>query len=171
MQIIKKIFLVEAYLINFIQIILGHPIKYKKIIKLTKIFTSLKYQKFILIILLFILPINKSTKLIIFYYYSRKFILIIKNKFKLRRPFVRFPFIKYYGKRKDKSYSFPSTGILSITIIYGNLINFFNFNNYSLYLLIFLVGFSRIFRGIHYFHDILISYLLGNLINYLFLRF
>ena len=44
MQIIKTIFFIEAYFIYKLQIIFGHPTKYKKIIKLTKIFTSLKYS-------------------------------------------------------------------------------------------------------------------------------
>ena len=173
MNLINKIFKKEEKLIFLIQSYLGHPNKYKYFINKTKIFTSLKYQKWIYFFFIIFLPIKLSSKILISIIIARYIILNIKKKIKIKRPFIYNKNLKFTGKRKDKSYSFPSMSIVGITILYGNLSN--NYNNIfinNLYYFIFLfVSITRIFRGLHYFHDILISWIIGKIIIYTINKF
>lgn len=111
---------------------------------------------------LFILfDIKLFTKLSIGLFLSRTSNHYIKYYFKADRPYNKYPNkIKFYKKKKKLSYSFPSQSIQNITIIYYicNPANYI-FIYYYWYLII-MIGLTRMFRGLHYLHDIIFSYFL-----------
>jgi membrane-associated phospholipid phosphatase len=96
----------------------------------------------------------------------------IKDYCKKERPYNRNPgYIQYFIKRKQ-SYSFPSQSILNISVLY-NSIYYYNkvyYENYInstwfcmisfiYYMLFISLSITRMYRGLHYPHDIIISYL------------
>jgi len=151
---------IEGNIIYYIQSILGEPVLYKDYIKKLKIFSSWKYQKIMLLVLCFFLPIKYILQTFLSILIARCFGLYFKNKLKIKRPFMKFNYIKYYGKRKEKSYSFPSMSTISTIVFYRNLSIIYNIH-WVYYIILFSLGFTRIFRGLHYPHDILFSIFIG----------
>ena len=87
----------------------------------------------------------------------------IKNLIKHKRPYQTYNWIKSDSKKKN-SYSLPSMSIQYTTIIYPTICNELKIPYLSnvLYL---LVSLSRILRGLHYPHDVIISRFIGWIIQ------
>lgn len=163
---------VELYVIYILQ----------KYLNSDYIFTIINYNKYLTSIisirlyLIFIFYYDMYLCLYIIYtlYISRKTNYYIKNYFKKERPYNRNPeYITYYKKRKY-SYSFPSQSILNICVIYNTICYYNNYNsyhyeqyiwfqfiNYMYYILFISLSITRMYRGLHYPHDIIISYIYG----------
>ena len=102
---------------------------------------------------------------------------LIKLYTKCLRPYNKYPnLIKYYYKKK-KSYSFPSQSVINISVIYNTICNYNIINNVNTniyfhifyYSLLFSLAITRLYRGLHYPHDIIISYFMGDwIVNTLF---
>lgn len=152
-----------------------HYFKYNDLsllIYTTKYLTT-KNNIFIFITFVFIKDFIIGSKLICGIILSRTSNYYIKNYYKALRPYNKFPgAIKYFKKKKKYSYSFPSQSIQNITIIYYIICP----TNYYIILLYWFVisslSITRLYRGLHYPHDIVFSYILckyyASLINYLF---
>lgn len=143
-------------LINYLQKIPYKKFKY--IIKLSKKLTKRKYY-FIYFLIILYYDTYLFIKCIITFYISRFINLSIKNTIKQKRPYNEFPNeINWYKKQKN-SYSFPSQSIQTICIIYFAFIENCNSIFIHIYFLfiIFLLSITRMYRGLHYLHDILLS--------------
>ena len=149
---------------------LQNSIKYNNIIIIIK-YTKYITRKWNVLYFIFVtLYFNwlLSIKLGLGIFISRTSNYYIKNYYKAERPYNRFPeVIKYYKKKKKLSYSFPSQSIQNITVLYY----IYQPNMYIIQLLywfIFMtISITRIFRGLHYPHDILFSYLYAYFISIL----
>ena len=103
-------------------------------------------------------------RVLLTFYISRYINTKIKYKIKQKRPYNDFPeLIKYYKKRKD-SYSFPSQSTQSIYIIYYSYNTSCSYYFIDLYFwsILVLLMFTRLYRGLHYLHDMLFSLLFAN---------
>ena len=155
----------ELYIIHVLQkyLILNHV---NCVSSYNKYLTSLNS---IILYLSFILyhDTNLFMYIVLSLYTSRTTNRYIKNYCKKERPYNRNPgYIKYFIKRKQ-SYSFPSQSILNISVFYNTLYYYnvyndyvwFNLISYVYYLLFASLSITRMYRGLHYPHDIIISYL------------
>lgn len=155
------IHLLQKYIHPYYIFILVSYIKYLTSFNSISVYLSiaLYYDIYLFMYIVFALCISRKTN-----YY-------IKNYYKKQRPYNRNPeYITYYKKRKY-SYSFPSQSILNISIIYNTIYYYnlykFSYNkyiwyeciSYIYYILFVLLSITRMFRGLHYPHDIIISYL------------
>lgn len=113
--------------------------------------------------------VNLFIYIVLSLYTSRTTTHYIKNYCKKERPYNRNPgYIKYFIKRKY-SYSFPSQSILNISVFYNSIYYYniyneylwFQFMTYIYYMLFISLSITRMYRGLHYPHDIIISYLYG----------
>jgi hypothetical protein len=144
----------------------------KHIIKTTKIFTN-KRSIFFFVFIALLYDYMVCIKLIIGIGISRTSNFYIKNSIRSLRPYNKYPrIIKYYKKKKKLSYSFPSQSIQNVTVVYY----IFNQQYYLITLfywyIMIAISLTRMFRGLHYPHDIIFSYLYSYFIalflNYLF---
>ena len=146
----------SVYLIKKLQKI---PYKnFKYIIKLSKNLTKRKYY-FIYFFIILYYNTYLFIKCIITFYISRYINILIKNTIKQKRPYNEYPNqIKWFKKQKT-SYSFPSQSIQTICIIYFAFIENCNYIFIHIYFLfiIMLLTVTRMYRGLHYLHDILLS--------------
>ena len=154
---------IQAYYIWMFQCYYKYENVYKYI-KLSKILTKTnRYYIYFLIILYYNYLLFVKT--LILFYSSRIINTFIKNKIKQKRPYNEFSQIKYYHKHKI-SYSLPSQSIQSILIVYNSFKIIFNTIFIDIYFC-FIVGLlciTRIFRGLHYPHDFIISWMITNTI-------
>ena len=148
---------------------------YKKIkikeprIKFYKYFTNLADTKFFMIICLLLLIFLKNKKLalgiIILMLFNALIIFIMKRLVKRERPNER-------RLVEEKGYSYPSGHMMSSVSFYGFFI-FLILNgdlliplkimlSLGLSLIIFLIGYSRVFLGVHFGSDIVGAFFLGS---------
>ena len=184
-NIINKLYYFEENLILKLIFFCSCNYGYGKIDKISKYLSSRKYQTlyfFILIIYCLYINFNIYNLLnpLIKILFIRLFSYYIKNILKWNRPFVNNPalLINIKDNKKRKSYSFPSNSIINTfsfyyIIIYDIILNIINISipNYLINIIIgifvLIVGYTKIKRGLHYIHDILLSCILSTLINYL----
>jgi undecaprenyl-diphosphatase len=122
---------------------------------------SLKIFIVILLILFLMKKINKSH--IFMVTMAQIIIFILKHIIRRRRPYDYDNSVKNLDILSHDKYSFPSGHTLN-----AYLLNFI-LNN-SLSFLPFLVGFSRVYLGVHYVSDIIGAFILGKvIINHIFL--
>ncbi len=132
-----------------------------------KIFTNLASTIFFIIvcILLIVLLKNKLALLIsILMLFDSVLIYTFKHIMKRERPNIR-------QLVNEKGYSFPSGHTVSAVCFYGFFIVILGASSIfvplkiviiiSLILFLLLIGYSRIFLGVHYFSDVIGGYLLG----------
>ena len=99
---------------------------------------------------------------------SRGAIHIIKTLVRIPRPYETYPTFVKSDKKKMNTYSFPSQSMQSIAIVYGAISDQLNmFHIY--YSLLAVIGMSRIYRGLHYPYDLLISFFLGDYLQRYFI--
>ena len=92
---------------------------------------------------------------------SRGIIHLVKSVIRIPRPYESFPYLVQSDKRKFNTFSFPSQSMQSIAIVYGAMFRQCNMAMFY-YLLLLLIGFSRVYRGLHYPYDVIASFLLGD---------
>ena len=92
---------------------------------------------------------------------SRGIIHLVKSVIRIPRPYESFPDLVQSDKRKFNTFSFPSQSMQSIAIVYGAMFRQCNMAMFY-YLLLLLIGFSRVYRGLHYPYDVIVSFLLGD---------
>ena len=143
-----------------------------------KIITNLASAKFVallcLILLIFVknksIPITIIINMIIMW----GLIGILKNIFKRERPNIN-------RLVDEKGYSYPSGHTMTATIFYGFIIFLIMISNLVfplkwilailLALLIILVGYTRVYLGVHYLSDIIGAILFGNSYLLLYIYF
>jgi len=92
---------------------------------------------------------------------------IIKKIIKHKRPFQKYDWIKSDSKKKENSYSLPSMSVQNTMLIYPVMFNSLKIP-YIANTLYWIVVISRILRGLHYPHDIVLSTILGKCLSYEF---
>jgi len=85
---------------------------------------------------------------------------LIKHLFKRKRPFVLIPEIDFLVKPPDK-FSFPSGHTAAAFLMAFLASHFFPVVTFPAYLIASVIGFSRIYNGLHYPSDVLAGMLLG----------
>ena len=118
-----------------------------------------------------------NLKELVFLSFGSFIVFIIKMIFKRKRPYHRTDFVlnkskKKHGNKKIKSdkYSFPSGH--SFSAILFSLILMKKYNYFNLLSLIpILVGFSRIYLGVHYPLDVLAGSGIGAIVSVLIFKF
>lgn len=132
--------------------------KFKFFIKLSKNLTKQKYYYIYFFIILYY-DTFLFIKCIITFYISRYINLDIKGSIKQERPYNEYPNQIRWFKKQKYSYSFPSQSIQTICIIYFTYIEYCNSIFIHMYFLfiIALLAITRMYRGLHYLHDILLS--------------
>ncbi len=143
-----------------------------------KIFTNLASTIFLIVMCSLLVIFLKDKKLALIYaslmIIDAGIVFVIKHIFKRDRP----------NKRrlvKEKGYSFPSGHTVSSCAFYGFLIFLINISGMNIIfkllmdlviiLLIILIGYSRIFLGVHYFSDVVGGLLIGSSYVILFIYF
>ena len=158
-NILTRIYNLEALLISWYQNCIPYRYIYP-IIKLSKLLTK-RYTYYLYFI---IIAIN-NWYLVIFGYIVflliRYFNIVIKHCVCQQRPYNKYPTLIRYFRRQKNSYSFPSQSTQSITYIYHIMYDLYP----SIYTTIYFMGIilllllTRTYRGLHYPHDIIVSYL------------
>ena len=92
---------------------------------------------------------------------SRGIIHLVKSVIRIPRPYESFPDLVQSDKRKFNTFSFPSQSMQSIAIVYGAIFRQCNMAIFY-YVILLLIGFSRVYRGLHYPYDVIVSFLLGD---------
>jgi len=191
-NIFLKIFLFEEFLIKKLQDTFGSPEKYRHFIKVCKFFSKSKTQKYLLKALIFLLIFFNYNKMTTYELLNQAFIYIleyikiiillstakfinqiVKNSFKIKRPYVINNELLnvVITKDKSKSFSFPSNSVQNSFIFYNVLFKTF-FYNYEylriiiVSIMIIYISFIKMLRALHYPHDILASIILGRIILY-----
>ena len=156
-NLIKEI---EAYYITLFQYNYTYESAHKYI-KISKKLTKTN-RYYIYFFILFYYNYLLFIKTVLVFYASRIINTFIKNKIKQKRPYNNYTHIKYYNKQKD-SYSLPSQSIQSIVIVYNAYKMIFNSLFIDIYFgfIIGLLCITRMFRGLHYPHDFIISWLIA----------
>ncbi len=145
-----------------------------------KIVTFLGSAKFIILLCFLFLLILKNKKISIIIIINMLImwglIGILKNTFKRSRPNIN-------RLVEEKGYSYPSGHTMTSTIFYGFMIFLIVISNiilplkiiiiFLLILLILIVGYSRIYLGVHYFSDVIGAILFGStyLLLYIFFTY
>ena len=90
---------------------------------------------------------------------------LLKNIFKISRPWVKNPELTIVDAARDAAsgYSFPSGHTANATVLFGCIAASIKkkWKKILLILLIFLIGFSRMYLGVHSPEDVIISWVLG----------
>ena len=110
-------------------------------------------------------PRARYAELALAFVVSRRVNETLKKWISQPRPYVEFPSVNYFKKRK-LSHSFPSQSVQTLCIAWcafhdmdGGSIR--TFGSAYVAILIFFVAIVRIYRGLHYPHDVLCSLLIA----------
>ncbi|MDZ7288929.1 MAG: phosphatase PAP2 family protein [candidate division KSB1 bacterium] len=86
--------------------------------------------------------------------------LLVKHKIKRGRPFTKIPGIRYLIKPPDE-FSFPSGHTAAAFLMATLLSTFYPTLTLPCYFWAIIIGFSRVYNGVHYPTDVLAGVLLG----------
>ena len=161
-NILENIFTLECIFIQSYQ----HSVSFKKLTPLVKISKCLtrKHMYFFYLLIIFANNYYSFLQASLTFYLFREINTMIKTRMKQLRPYNYFPDqIRYYQKQKA-SYSFPSQSVQSITTVYYFINLCYPYFMVDLYFgsILTMLYFTRIYRGLHYPHDIIITYVLTN---------
>lgn len=131
----------------------------------------------VLLITVFLFLIRRRYTELIFFlaiFFSYFNVVLIKNLFERSRPEIKIAVFREMG------YSFPSGHAAISLVLYGLIAYFLNkkiknyflktFSNFFFGTLIFLIGFSRIYLGLHYLSDVVFGFIIGFFWLYLSIR-
>ena len=165
-MLIRKMFIISLFSIVWLQTYLPTE-AITPIISISKNLTRTKNYYIYFLILFYCNP-YKFPKMFIIFYISRSLNTIIKNLVKQNRPYNDYPtFITYYKKKKD-SYSFPSQSVQTMYIIYKSYNQLCSNYLIDLYFgfVLFILILTRLYRGLHYIHDIIFSIIMALVLFY-----
>lgn len=141
-----------------------------------KIITSLASTRFFVILsilLLIILRNRKAVALVVFLALNGIINEILKRLFKRERPNIKRLVV-------EKGYSYPSGHTMSATCFYGLMSFLVAISELTIYfkigiivllvLLVLVIGFSRIYLGVHYFSDVVAGILMGTFFTILYVQ-
>lgn len=141
-----------------------------------KIITSLASTRFFVILsilLLIILRNRKAVALVVFLALNGIINEILKRLFKRERPNIKRLVV-------EKGYSYPSGHTMSATCFYGLMSFLVAISELTIYfkigiilflvLLVLVIGFSRIYLGVHYFSDVVAGILMGTFFTVLYVQ-
>lgn len=141
-----------------------------------KIITSLASTRFFVILsvlLLIILKNRESIALVVFLALNGIINEILKRLFKRERPNINRLVV-------EKGYSYPSGHTMSATCFYGLMMFLVAISELTIYfkigiilflvLLVLVIGFSRIYLGVHYFSDVVAGVLMGTFFTILYVQ-
>lgn len=156
-------YLLMSYIIILLQSTLDYEYM-QYVIKISKFLTRTKSYYIYFIVLCYcnytILP-----RVILTFYLSRYINTKLKYKVKQQRPYNDFPEVIKFFKKQKNSYSFPSQSTQSIYIIYYSYKS--SCSNYIIDLyfwsILLLLIFTRLYRGLHYLHDMVFSLVFSNI--------
>lgn len=150
----------QCLLIYSLQYLISHPKEIEWIIKkpVKYISSSKRIKWYILAFCLY--DWKTGIKLEFALQISVKLNDVIKEVIQHQRPFQKYKWIKSDSKKKDNSYSLPSMSVQNTTLIYPIMFNSMKIP-YIANTLYWIVVVSRIIRGLHYPHDIILSTILG----------
>ncbi len=143
---------------------------------LLKVLTNLASYKFFVLLLFILLFIDKKWFCIYLCLLIIDAIIIwvVKHILKRERPTIK-PLVK------EKGYSYPSGHTTTASCFYGFLIYLVSVSSMiltlkivliiSLIFLIFLIGYSRIYLGVHYFSDVIGGLLFGTCYTLIYVYF
>ncbi len=96
--------------------------------------------------------------------------VILKNIFKRPRPFLQIKNLKLKIKNYPSDFSFPS-GHATIAFATATTLSFFNKKRkWFYYFLAFLIAYSRLYLGVHYFFDVVVGAVIGVMISRIILK-
>lgn len=143
---------------------------------LNKFFCGVSFlatDKIFIIILSFlcIYDRNLAIKMVLSYIISSVFVFSLKTLLKIKRPFQRNKKIKpsKLAVKSAEGFSFPSAHSQAIASVLFPV--FFITQNYLFLIIILLVGFSRIYLGVHSIYDVLFSLILCYFISYFVINY
>ena len=133
------------------------------IIKISKFLTR-KYSYYFYFGLILLKDIYGGLLLIVFFNLVRQFNIFLKGQVRQARPYNMFPELITYYKRQKHTLSFPSQSIQSCLVISTLMTHYYPYYFVSLYFnsCLSMLALTRIYRGLHYPHDIIISYLFAS---------
>ena len=169
-KIITRVILVEDYFIKYLQ----NKFTYESIyplIQISKYLTKTIWYNFYFALILLADPKKFLLNLLVFRltrFLTNSIKLIVKQP----RPYNINPTIVRYYKKRKWTLSFPSQSMASIVLVYQLLNYYYSSLLITIYFgnLIFLLAFTRIYRGLHYPRDILASYLIPGLLLKYYLK-
>lgn len=163
----ENICYIECIFIYQIQLIIPHPKKMRHILKKPIKYFSSSKKMYYYSYLFILYDMNKGIKLITLIYVSSLISNLIKNTIQHRRPYQMYNWIKS-DSQKLMSYSLPSRSVQTAIIVYYTIFSELKIP-YIANILCSLIIISRILRGLHFIHDIVIAIFLGTLLRNLFI--
>ncbi len=158
-QSINYIYSIEANLIHNYQTMVPYHYIYP-LIKCSKLLTK-HYSYYLYFLTIAAYEPWLFLKVWLGFILIRRINSYIKVNIKQLRPYNAYPEQIRFYKRQKFSYSFPSQSVQSLTYIYSVIHRLYPNPYISLYFygILLMLALTRTYRGLHYPHDIIISYL------------
>jgi membrane-associated phospholipid phosphatase len=168
-----RLFQAEARLIHVLQRVIGPPANHARLLRGLKLFTSPNYIQYQVLLFFLFVDFRFAFRIYVGLEMSRAVNRVAKWMYRVPRPFKTFSFLRNDSKKnKGASFSFPSMSVQNITLIYQSLwlqfgaaidgtVRIPGFAGLVFVAILSAVSVTRMYRGLHYLHDIAMSYLIG----------